>query len=59
LAVKGRILLPRQTREALSIKPGDELVIEEEGDRITIYDLETFILRRAAEAAGEYRAGGQ
>jgi len=55
---KGRILLPKQTREELGIKPGDELVIAEEGDRITVYDPETFILKRAAEAAEEYRAGG-
>jgi len=39
-------------------QPGDELVIEDEGDRIVVYDLETFILERAAEAAEGYRAGG-
>lgn len=54
---QGRIFLPQQTREALSIKPGDELVVEQEGDRIAVYDFETFVLKRAAEAEEEFRAG--
>ena len=36
LTSKGQLTLPKKVREALGLKPGDELLVEIEDDRITL-----------------------
>lgn len=55
---EGRIVLPQDLRDGLDLKPGDELVIEWEGDLATVETLEAFILRRGREGERAFRAGG-
>ena len=54
---EGRIVLPQDVRDGLDLKPGDELVVEWEGERVTVETLEAFILRRGREGEAEFRAG--
>ena len=36
LTTKGQLTLPKKVREALGLKPGDELLVEVEDDRIML-----------------------
>jgi len=36
LTSKGQLTLPKKVREALGLKPGDELLVKVEDDRITL-----------------------
>jgi AbrB family looped-hinge helix DNA binding protein len=36
ISKKGQIVIPRQIREKLQIKPGDELIFTQVGDRVYI-----------------------
>ncbi len=36
LTSKGQLTLPKKVREELGLKPGDELLVEVENDRITL-----------------------
>ena len=36
LSVKNQIVIPREAREALQVKPGDKLVVVVRGDRVIV-----------------------
>ncbi len=42
---QGRVVIPAVLRKALNLKPGDQLVIHREGDRLVLERRETIIKR--------------
>lgn len=54
---KGRVLIPKQAREALGVKPGDALFIEQVGSELHMIPAENPFDALAHEAIADYKAG--
>jgi len=54
---KGRIMLPRDVRDALHVEPGDALFLTQDGQFVTLAKAENPFDRLTAQAVVEYYAG--
>ena len=51
LGPQGRVVIPANQRKALDLKPGDRLVVRQDGDSIVIERRETLVRRLQARFA--------
>ena len=51
LGPQGRVVIPAHLRKALDLKPGDRLVVRQDGDSIVIERRETLVRRLQARFA--------
>jgi AbrB family looped-hinge helix DNA binding protein len=53
----GRVLIPKSTREQLQLEPGDTLVLETEGDRVTLKPMRSGSAMRKENGVWVFRSG--
>jgi AbrB family looped-hinge helix DNA binding protein len=53
----GRVVIPKPLRDALRLAPGDELVLESEGDRVTLRPVRSASALRKEHGIWVFRSG--
>ena len=53
----GRVVLPKHLRDQLSLGPGDDLLVENEGDRITLRPIRPRALLKKEHGVWVYQGG--
>ena len=43
LTTKGQVTIPKEIREALSLKPGDKIIFEKEGNKVVLKSPKTLL----------------